>query len=1159
MNHDGTRLVHSATDVSSFIGCQHLTLLSRRTALGGPKPPQYYDPSLELLWRRGLEHEEAFLGRLEQAGRSVVRLEEPDDDRHRPDRWARYAEQTVAAMRTGADVIYQGCLFDGTWLGKADFLLRVERPSRLGAWSYEVLDTKLAREAKGGALLQVLLYAELLAAVQGTVPEHVHIALGGPEARTDSFRVADYAAYFRSVRTRLLEHVANAPAELATAVEPVEHCRVCAWRPVCEGERRAADHLSLVAGITSSQRRALQQHDVRTLEALAMLPSPQPSLDGISRPSLERIHNQARIQLEGRRRGANVHELLQPVVIGQGLAALPEPSPGDLFFDLEGDPYALIEGIEYLFGFTDAEGNYTAWWAFDRASEKHAFERFIDTVMQRLEQHPGLHIYHYNHYETTAIRKLMGRYGTREEQVDRLLRGGVFDDLYRVVRQGLRASVESYSIKKMEPFYGYDRDVDLADARSALAQIEAWLEMGGGGDPDVLARIEGYNRDDCVSTLRLHQWLESLRQQLATEIGAAVPRPEPQSGDPSEAVAEQDARVAALVAQLTEGVPADEAVRTAGEHGRWLLAQLLEFHRREKRGFWRDHFTWRKLSLDELIEDRATLGGLEYAGEAGVVKRSILHRYRFPPQEHRLRLAKGVADTATGSSPGTLEEIDDVAGTLILKRGATSAVPHPAGLMPYDHVDDKSQRESLMRLGEAVASTGVERTDAFSSAADLLLRRPPRVAGNEVVGVCALEDVVEAAVRLATRLRGTVLPIQGPPGAGKTYTAARMIVAALQAGKRVGVTAQSHEVIGNLLREVRHAGEQIGLAVEGIQKATEDQWCGVAGIPAEGANDVVRDALRSGTVSLAAGTAWLWSREDMAASVDLLFIDEAGQFSLANALAVAPAADSLVLVGDPQQLEQPIQGSHPPGVHVSALEHLLGGAATVAAGCGLFLGETWRLHPTICSYTSELFYDGKLTPRRGLELQEVRSGGLLHGSGLRFMAVPHEGNQNTSPEEVDIIAELVEGLLGGSSTWIDGDGMERPMGMGDILIVAPYNAHVAAISARVPDGVRVGTVDKFQGKQAPVVIYSMATSTAADAPRGMGFLYSPNRLNVATSRARCLAVVVASPALFTPDCRTPAQMRLANAFCRFFELSEPSAFAVADGIRVDRPAAYPTE
>ena len=1188
---DESRLVLSATDLSNHLACGHATLLDRAVALGRiGKPPKFDDPGLDVVRQRGLEHERAYVGRLRAAGRTVVEVRELEVPMPPLERWRRLARETEAAMRAGADVIYQGCLFDGTWLGRPDFLERVDTPSRLGPWSYEVVDTKLAREAKAGALLQVLLYAELLERVQGVAPERVRLELGGPEPRAESFRVAHYSAYFRSIRRRLLATLAGAPAEPAVAPEPVAHCDLCAWRMHCDGERREVDHLSLVAGIRRGERRALVARGIATVETLAKLPLPlAPRLGGVSGGALGRVREQARVQVEGRTAGRPVHELLEPVSPERGLALLPAPSDGDLFFDIEGDPYALGHGLEYLFGFVNRSGASTSWWALDRALEKRVFERFIDFVIARLDECPDLHVYHYAAYEPAAIKRLMGRHATREDEVDRLLRGRVFVDLYRVVRQGVRASVESYSIKRLEPFYGYTRNVDLRSASSALANFEAWLEMGGatsraelggatsraemtGGDTAadqrrsddsgrtdaLLAEIEGYNRDDCVSTLRLADWLERQRAELERRAGQPIPRPGPVPGDPPDPVAEEQGVVAALVERLTDGVVDDPEHRTADQHACWLLAQLLGFHRRENKATWWEFFRRMELSDDELIEDRATLGGLTYEGVVESVKRSHIHRYRFPPQDHDVGPGVDVRDPATARSAGTVVAVDDDACTIDLKRGTTSQVPQPRALVPLEFVDDGVMRESLQGFARDVIEHGMCDANPCRAAVDLLLARAPRIAASDASSANRAgaslgrnlmrndESTLDAARRLVLELDRSVLPIQGPPGAGKTYTAARMIVAAAGAGKRVGITATSHKVIAHLLDETCDAAREAGVELRVIQKAKPDQACDRPQIARTDDNGEVRRALDCGEATVAAGTAWLWSRDDMRAAVDLLVVDEAGQFSLANALAVAPAAASLVLVGDPRQLQQPQQGVHPPGVELSALEHLLHGHATIPPGRGLFLARTWRLHPELCAFTSELFYDGRLEPVEGLERQRVIAAARvdttatddrpitirdpLDGSGLRLVTIEHDGRQSESPEEVAAVAALVARALAGGR-WVDAAGAERALQPEDILVVAPYNAQVAALRIALPQCVRVGTVDRFQGQQAPVVIYSMTTSSAADAPRGMDFLYDLNRLNVATSRARCLAIVVASPKLFAPECRTPEQMRLANGAC----------------------------
>jgi uncharacterized protein len=1072
-------------------------------------------------------------------------------------------------MRRGDDVIYQATFFDGRWLGHADFLVRVDEPSALGTWSYEIVDTKLARHTKASALLQICSYVDQLARIQGHEPEWMYVALGGSARTVERHRVGDYMAYYRVARRRFEEKAATAvPAypPIATYPEPVEHCEVCRWDEECTARRRKDDDLSLVAWLASRQRQALKARGISTRRGLAGLTLPLvPPLDDTRPETLDRAYRQARIQVEGEDAQRTLYELIDPSRLKdgtlepcRGLLALPEPRPGDLFFDIEGDPYALDDGVDYLFGVlepglrdADDKPTFHAFWARDAegtvtlAAEKSAFERLMDLFLDRLAKDPRIHIYHYAAYEPTALGRLMGRHGTREDEVDRLLRGDVLVDLFGVVRQGVRASVESYSIKRLEPLYRYTREIGLRDVGPVIASFEAWLQAGGeaGHDDEALRKIERYNHDDVVSTLLLRDWLEGRRLELAERIGAALPRPEPKSGQAAEDLSETLARVQALADRLTEGVPADEEKRPPEQHARWLLAQLLSWHRREEKSFWwRFYYLRDDLTDDERIAEREPLSGLQYVGVVGQVKKSFLHRYRFPPQEHAIQAGGKVVDPATKKSPGTVVAVNDAARTIELSRAANRDVPHPTSLVPNDYISTDEQRASLMRMGEWVADHGIDAAVApYRAARDLLLRRPPRA--GQIPGARLQEDgddPTTVAVRVARALDQTTLPIQGPPGSGKTHTGAEMVLALVAAGHKVGVTANSHKVIGNLLDKIAELAGKRGVTVRIGQKPETDgdPTCAVA--RCFNTNADLLAALLGGELDVVGGTAWVWSREDFAATLDVLVVDEAGQIALANAVAVSPAARSLVLLGDPQQLDQPLKGTHPPGAERSALAHLLDGAATMPTEKGLFLAKTWRLHPDVCAFTSEVFYAGRLSPHEGLERQDLEGKAPLTGTGTRYVAVEHAGNQSESPEEADAVAALVLSLLARESWWTDRRGERRLVGLDDILIVAAYNAQVGEIARRLPPAARVGTVDKFQGQEAAVSIYSMATSSAADAPRGMEFLYSLNRLNVATSRARCLAALVASPELFRVRCRTPRQMQLANALCRLLEMATAS-------------------
>ncbi|HYM83119.1 MAG TPA: TM0106 family RecB-like putative nuclease, partial [Candidatus Dormibacteraeota bacterium] len=742
-------VVHSATDLVGFLACEHLTNLERAAVAGLVERPERRDPELDLIARRGLEHERRFLEELTAAGLGVVEIAQDRDDPDRGRRLRDAMEATRRAMADGADVIYQAALFDGRWRGYADFLRRVDAPSGLGSWSYEVWDTKLARHTKGSAILQLSLYSDLLSGEQGTMPERMHVALGGSEHATEHHRTADYLAYYRLIR-RMYETSVEAGAPSyppPTRPDPVAHCDVCRWNLECAAARRAADDLSLVAGITARQRCSLRDRGVSTRRGLAALPIPlEPPLEGSSRDAVARVRDQARIQVEGEDAGILLYELLEPARLldgslepDRGLLSLPPPSPGDLFFDIEGDPFAFDDGIDYLFGVLEpgrrderGEPLFHALWSRDPGTgdvtpeaEKAAFESLIDLIVDRLRADPGLHVYHYAPYEPTAMGRLMGRYATREAEVDELLRGRVFVDLFRAVRQGLRASVESYSIKRLEPLYGFERSVDLRDAGSSIVAFETWLQVGGDpvDDPGILERIEGYNRDDCVSNMRLRGWLEDRRSELEARVGEALPRPGP--GEPASVeLRESLARVAAVESRLVADVPADPAARTAEAHGRWLLAQLLSWHRREDKSAWWRYFRLLEMTDAERLEERDALAGLQYEGVVDEVAHSLVHRYRYPPQEHAIVAGMDARDPMTGRSAGEVVRVDDTTGTIELKRGRTSGVPHPTSLVPMTVVGTSEQRDSLLRLGEWVADHGIDGDGPWRVARDLLLRRP---------------------------------------------------------------------------------------------------------------------------------------------------------------------------------------------------------------------------------------------------------------------------------------------------------------------------------------------------------------------------------------------------------------------------------------------------
>ena len=1127
------QLILSASDLVGHLNCGHLTALDIQVATGSMPKPDHYDPLLEILRERGHRHEAAYIDHLKENGFDIEMIEGVDITDGA-------VEATLKAMTAGKEIIIQGSLRNGRWRGRADVLRRTDKASNLGSYGYEIIDTKLARETKGGTVLQLCLYADLLESMQGVAPDYVYVVAPWSDFEPQSFRYADYSAYYRQVK-KAAEDATIEGATAETYPNPKSHCDICRWENQCDARRRKDDHLCLVAGITKNQISELQLNGFGTTEALAGMPSPMPFKPKRgSLQSFEKARGQAAIQMEGRRTGEYRYTLLD-VVPEFGLSALPEPSEGDVFLDIEGDEFVGQHGLEYLFGYTfdgdDGETQYIGEWAFDREGEKLIFERFIDFVASRRKAFPDMHIYHFGSYEPGAIKRLMGRYATREDDVDNLLRGLILVDLLSVIRNAMRASVESYSLKSMEPFFGFKRTTALRDANIALTKVSAGLELNDVPSIDDATKevVASYNRDDCLSTAGLRQWLETIRTELV-EDGTDVPRPVPGQEGPSQELDEQQKRIQALVLRLTHDVPVDPEERTAEQQARWILAYILDWHRRENKATWWEYFRLKDLSGEELLDEKAAIGRLQFVGTVEQSKQGIpIDRYTFEAQDTDIRADANLHNVG-GDKIGTAVAVSPEDRTIDIKKSKATAGIHPEAVYSHKIIGTEEQAASLFRLGEYVADHGMEGDGDYRSAREILLRTP-----MDTFGQAFQEDgeiTLDAALRLTALMNGGAMPIQGPPGTGKSFTGARMICELIKQGKTVGITANSHKVIRNLVDKAIEAATKKKVNLVCIQKPEsghkEDATDRL--IFAKD-NDAVITAISADTAQLAAATHFFWSRADAKDLVDVLIVDEAGQMSLANVLAVAQAARTVILLGDPQQLEQPTQGTHPDGTGISALDHLLSGAKTISKDQGLFLAETYRLHPSICSFNSELFYEDKLESVSGCELQSITSTGAVSGSGLRFLPVRHEGNTSASIEEAEAIKGLVEEILGSGSRWTDRDGTVRDVKRDDILIIAPYNAQVFEIQQRLPDA-RVGTVDKFQGQEAPIAIYSMATSSHADAPRGMEFLYSANRFNVAISRAKCVAVLVASPNIFQAECRTPRQMQLSDAFCRYLELSE---------------------
>lgn len=855
--------------------------------------------------------------------------------------------------------------------------------------------------------------------------------------------------------------------------------------------------------------------------------------------------HQAYVQVRSEARDEVLVEAL-PAEEGQGLSRLPVANEHDLYLDLEGTPYYGSGGIEYLWGWSGRDGQVTHVWSADPKGEKQAFERFIETVTAHRRTHPAAHVYHFGAYEPGALKRLMSRHATREEELDALLRAEVFVDLMPVTRQAFRIGVESYGLKDLERVHGYVRDANLHDVGPHKRLVEHGLILGISGEVAPASRemVATYNADDVRSTIALHDWLEARR--LAMGVPA---RPNQEDGDPSENLAEQRTAATEIIEALQANLPDDEVDWNVEHRALALLANLIDFERRESKvAFW-EKFAHQAMTEEELEASTRGLVGLKHVGRVGGTDRVPVHRYRYPPQDLD---ARSMDDFYVGV-PGEdgvafrhfkIDGHDPDAQTIDLKQGSGRGDLRPANGFLWNYVDASKLTEARMMFAGHVLEHGLAagpaQDGAFRAGRDLLLALVGRNAQGGLGARRGLaEPTVDAAKRLATALHHGVLPVQGPPGAGKTYTAARMVVELGRQGRVVGVTAVSNKVVSNLLSAVVEAAEGEGARVVVAQRVGKgrDVPEGVKGVDYEPA----LDGLRSGMIHVLGGTAWLWTRTEFRQSIDTLVIDEAGQFSLASALSVATSARNVVLLGDPRQLAQPIQAAHPDGADVAVLDHLLAGHATLPEGRGLFLDRTYRMAPSVTAFISEQFYEGRLEAIP--ENAQIRLSGTdgLDGTGITYVPVPHEGRDGVAPEEVNAVLQVMRRLLGRPGRFHDNEGKSRKLCAKDVLVVAPFNRQVnslhAALEAEFGAEVRVGTVDRFQGQEAPVVICSMAVSSQDLAPRGLEFLFSPNRFNVAISRAQARAVLVACPTLFYELPGTRRGLELLNSHVRVLEVA----------------------
>lgn len=1126
------RWVMSAQDLVSELECTHRVALDAALKLGHLSAPSADEGMLQVLQRRGLQHEEQRLSAL--TGQRIFKVPTTDfptlEDRRVE--W----EATQQAMLDEYDVIYQATLSTGDFVGIADFLVvsrdEMGSPRRApdGRLIYEPVDAKSAMSAKRAAALQVGAYAEALTRLGWPQPISVHLWLAGE--RNDWIGQADrLIAVAKEIRERLqakLPGLGQVPTP--DWAPPREACARCRWSDFCDEGRHRDRDLSLIQGIRSTTRERLVASGFHTIEDMSVAQdADRPTRVGPE--TFERLRAQADLQLRGEAAARIIWEVIDP----SRLSALPTVSAGDLWFDMEGFPgWDNGVSLEYMFGIGFLEGStfrFKAFEAQDRVEERQAFIDFVDFVVDRQRQYPDLHVYHYADYERRTLLELAQRHGVREQEVDQLIRSGTLIDFYEVVRHAMRFSTESLSLKYIEPVYGRTRpkgEEDVSNALGSVVEFEKAMAARELGDEmrarEILEKIRLYNEDDCLSTYELDRWLRSIS---AADSGISTRGDIPPIDDDD--TDEESAAAAIRIAdELLRDVPLDRAARTPDQQALALLGNMLDFHRREERPQWWKIFDWAQAEIaileddpSVLVVDEAEVGTWGKTGRQKKLRRSVIVR-SLTQQARDVFDASGAVFLLYGSAPdGMFQPAASPRGFqkanirevhrdhLVIEElegfDAATWPDAPIAVLPGPPTGAKPIRDVLQQLGSHVAQARAAGSNPWPDTVwvDLLKGEPPRRRQSFPHSDDHISDIAEAL-----RESRSYVAVQGPPGTGKTYVGSRVVSRLAKEGWRIGVVAQSHAVVDNFLEAVHEcdAGVPIGKEPQTGRSATH---------PWE-VTKLVDFTDRQTAGFVIGGTTWTLCRPAVRdLQLDLLVIDEAGQLSLTNAVAASASVQRVLLLGDPQQLPQVSQGSHPEPVEVSVLQHLSGGEPVLPPDRGYFLEKTYRMHPELTRPVSRLQYRGRLsaasvTSQRGLE-------GVP--SGVIPTPVDHEGNTTSSPEEADVVVDIVRDLLGHS--WQDAKNEQplppRPLLGEDIIVVAAYNAQVRLIRRRLEEagiaGVPVGTVDKFQGREAAVVIVSMATSSGEDLPRGIDFLLSPNRLNVAVSRGQWACYLVHSPAL----------------------------------------------
>ena len=1120
----------SPSDLNNFVACKYTVL--NEIKYHNKEIRKSPDRANDKLWKEmGVEHEKRHYKILKEKYKKSITIK---SDLNEKDRF----DETVRAIQKGYDLIYHAYLIDDNLRGEADFLIKCDTKSDLGDYSYEVYDTKITRNLKPRHITQITAYSDMLGKIQKVLPEKMYLIDGSDEYH--SFKTIEYIDLFNHSKKEFIKFLSNISKEKIYP-EKCSYCNLCDWKDECDKTWENDNYINLVAGSNKSQIEKLKKNKIRTVEQLSKTKLTAIDLK-INAESFKKIQLQAQLQEEKRNTGEDKIVILDSD-FGKGFYKLPKPDDGDVFFDIEGYP-RMDRPFEYLHGLyykDKGKLKFKDLWAknYNKESEKNIFIELINFLEKRFVEYPNAHIYHYASYEKRAIRELATSYSSEFPKGDivndDLLRKEKYVDLFSIVSQSIRTSERDLSLKSIEKFYNFKRKADIVKADDSVIKYDNWIATK---NEKYKQDIINYNEEDCISTYLLREFLVKnkpenidwfVKQEEITKEGE----------EPNKYRRKASNKLSREEVEVDLNNRLEKKKNKTNKKFVENLKNFIGFHwKSNKPEFWEVFDRAEKTHLELEDDTECIANSVLIDDKPKVTEDGFIYSYRFNDQNYKQKEGKSAFDAHQIKGLGTIHSIEEnfpdknIVKILVSKRRKNIEMPSlltlgntmPPQVHQHDQALNKFLEDYILNNGEN-----------YKSIMDMLERKEPDIKNIKSGSILIEEnkDLITQSIEIVKNLNNSYLTIQGPPGTGKTYTSAKIIIELMKAGKKVGVTSNSHEAIKTLLIAIEQQAVNQNYEFSGMRKSKSSdkhEWKFIR-------NVTTGKPLNMDSYSLFAGTSWFFVDPRMNKTLDYLFIDEAGQVALGTTIANATSADNLVLIGDQMQLSQPMRAKHEGYARMSSLDFILEDDDTISTDKGVFLNVTRRLNKKICNYISTSFYDSRLTSD---PITETRSVNLkldpIKDEGLFYVPIDHNGCSQRSDEEADLVEKVFNKIV---NKEYKSENITGKISAKDIMVVAPYNAQANNIRERLKkkfkDDVRVGTIDLFQGQEAKVVLISMTTSDVESLPRHKDFFFSRNRLNVAISRAECVAIIIFNENLLLASASSIKEMKLINSFCKLLE------------------------